>query len=138
MSAVDVFRHKQLENSLSCPDNYINIFVKTNPYHLVTQGPFLQYFVLQNENICCYCEPSDIVLSSAKQLSVVPHHLDAQCMHKQKHNKTPTCFRKRIQETSKNQKANLRAAFVIFCSICESVSIIGRSGSYRIDPVKTL
>ena len=93
ISAVDVFRDKQVENVMSCTDNYINVFVNTNPYHLVTWGPFLQYFVLQNENICCYCEPSDIVLSSAKQLSVVPHHLDAQCMHKQRHNKTRTCFR---------------------------------------------
>ena len=105
MSIVDALRDKQLENNRSCTGNYINVFVNTNPYHLVTQGPFLQYFVERIENICCYCElldielslifalflceniccyyePSDIVLSSAKQLSGVPHHPDAQCMHK--------------------------------------------------------
>ena len=53
ISALDIF--KKLINQINCFN-------------------CLQYFVAQNENICCYCVASDIALSSAKQLSVVPHH----------------------------------------------------------------
>ena len=101
-----------------CTENCIyKCLCQANPIKLLIlwrRSCFFQYFMLQNEHICCLLwTPLDIALSSAKQLSVVPHHPDPQCMHKHKHNKTPT-WSKDVGLNFKKMRKNFMAWILIW------------------------